>query len=427
MRGGAIRLAGRCFGLTVVTGMSAAAGAQQARTGLLVSTGISAESNPFSGQNANGSLAATAEVQPQATFSGENTSISLSGTAQFRRFFRRYGLEDNYSGNASLSTRASERLSLHASLGISYNEGGFNNYGRPGLSPLFATGSGLLETTVGNALPAVSLTEVSLSDQLPLLTDVTVFGLRTRTKSFQSSAGFDARVTGNSRLSGDVNLSASRFKTALLNEYDGAGGELRYARDLNELTSVGVIGSVNLVNYRGTRSGDTVTKSALLSFDRRFGSGWAVSLGAGASFSDVRQLAGQPNASFTSLNVRGRFCRQGQYSSICVSAQRSPQPSANGNVRVSNTIGADYSLRVSERARISLSGAYARTGGWRGTTLSLPAADLATGSARYDVQIRQRTTFFLSGSASRVVSSVASRSANLGLAAGLQFRFGGSR
>lgn len=432
MRGGAIRLAGRCFGLTVAAGVSAAAGAQQARTSLLVSTGISAETNPFSGQNANSSVAATAELQPQATFTSEKATLSLSGLAQFRRFLRSYGLEDNYGGNASLISQASERLSLHASAGFSYNQGGFNNYGRPGLSPLLSSapafGGTATESTVADApLPEVSLTNVSFADQLPLLTDATVFGLRTRTKLFQGAAGFDGRLTANSRISGDVSLSGARFQTGLLNEYDNAGTELRYGRDLNNLTSVGVIGSVNLVNYRATRSGDTVTKSLLVSFDRRFSAGWAISLAAGASSSDVHQLPGQPDVTLAALNLRGRFCRQGQYSSLCVSGQRSPQPSANGNVRVSNTISADYSLRVSERAQIGVGGSYARTEGWRGTTIDLPAADLVAGSVRYSLQIRQRTSFYINGTASRTVSALAPRSANLGLAAGLQFRFGGSR
>ena len=251
MRGGAVRLAGRCFGLTVATGMSAAVGAQTMQTGLLVSTGVSAESNPYNAaQSGGGSVAATAELQPQARFRSATTTLDLNGLAQFRQFIRKYGLEDNYSGNAFLTARQSDRLTLHASASASYTEGGFNNFGRPGLSPLIGTGTLPVDPT-GATPPPVSLTDPLLTSGSPLLTDVTVLGLRTRTKYFAAGAGFDGQLSANSSLSGDLNVRASRFKSGLLSNYDNASAELRYSRTLNELSSVGLIGSVDKDQLQG--------------------------------------------------------------------------------------------------------------------------------------------------------------------------------
>ena len=429
MRGKAIRFAGRCFGLTVATGLSAAVGAQTTQTGLSVSTGVSAESNPYNAaQSGGGSIAATAELAPQVRFRSATTTLDLNGLAQFRQFIRRYGLEDNYSGNAYLTARQSDRLSLHASASAAYTEGGFNNFGRPGLSPLIGPITDPTDgTTTGTALPPVSVTDGLLTSGSPLLTDATVLGLRTRTKYFAAGAGFDAQLSGRSQLAGDLNVRASRFKSGLLSNYDNAGAELRYSRTLNELSSVGLIGSVDKTNYRGTRVGDTVTKSALVSYDRRFSGGWALSVAAGASFSDIRQLAGQPDTNLTALTVRGRFCNQAEYGRLCISAQRSPQPAANGSVRVSNTFTADYSRRLNENDSLSVSGSYARTEGSRGLVLALPAAEFGAGSVRYDHRLGERSTLFASGTASKILNSVTSSKANLGLAAGLQIRFGGLR
>ena len=434
MRGGAVRLAGRCFGLTVATGLSTAVGAQQMQTGLLVSTGVSAETNPYNAAGGGSAgPALTAELQPQARFRSETTTLDINGLAQFRQFLRRYGLEDNYSGNAFLTARQSDRLSLHASASASYNEGGFNSLGRPGLSPLVGpltfpgTVDAAAATTAATTVPLTSLSSVSLADQLPLITDVTVLGFRTRTKAFSAGAGFNAQLSAQSQLSGDLSVRALRFKAGLLSDYDNGSVEMRYSRTLNELSSVGLIGTVDKTNYRGTRVGDTITKSALVSYDRRFSRGWAISVAAGASFSSIQQLPGQPNANLTALNVRGQFCNQAQYGRLCISGQRSPQPSANGSVTVTNSVSADYSRRLTDRDTLSVSGSYSRTERSFGPTLRLPSADFAAGSARYDRRLGERTTFFASGSASKIFNSGASRDVNLGIAAGIQMRFGGLR
>lgn len=428
MRCEAVRRTGRYVGLTVATGLSAAVGAQTVQTGMIVSTGVSAESNPYSSAQSSGaSIAATAALQPQAVFRTETSTLSLSGLASFRQFIRRYGLEDNYSGNANLTTRVSDRMSLHASGAVSYTDGGFGNFGRPGLLASSATGSVFDQPTAGTVPVDVSVTDGTLPGQLPLLTDVTLIGLRTRTTSYQAGAGFASQMGGHSSVSGDLGLSALRLRSAGFRAYDSANGEMRYSHELNEMTSIGVIGTVNLTNYRATRTGDTLTESALLSFDRRFGSGWALSLGAGASFSDIKQLPGQPNAHLTALSVRGRFCKRGEYSQLCAGVDRSPQPAASGSVRISNSAVVDYSRRLDDRQSVSLSGSYSRTEAGRGSVLALPAASFASASARYDNQITQRATFFISGNVAKVYGAGSSRRPNIGASAGLQFRFGGLR
>jgi hypothetical protein len=94
-------------------------------------------------------------------------------------------------------------------------------------------------------------------------------------------------------------------------------------------------------------------------------------------------------------------------------------------VRVSSTINGDYSIRVSERERISLSGSYAKTGRSRDpSTGAQPAIDFVAASARYDNRFGDKLTGFVSTSFSKSWSPLIRREANVGVAVGLQYSFG---
>jgi hypothetical protein len=94
-------------------------------------------------------------------------------------------------------------------------------------------------------------------------------------------------------------------------------------------------------------------------------------------------------------------------------------------VRVSSTITGDYSIRLSDRERVSLSGSYAKTGRSRDLSLGAqPALDFVAASARYDNQINNKLTAFITANVSKTYSSLLRRKANVGIAMGLQYSFG---
>ncbi len=304
-RRGALRLAGRCVGIGVAAAMPATAFAQETRTGLLVSTGISGETNPYNEIGADDvSVAATLELRPSLRIEDETSAVDLDAYAQFRQFVRRYGLEDSYGVNGRVQTRRSERLTLRGNGFFSYTDGAYGGFGRPGLGPLPTPGS--------EGQPAPTAPELVQSPPVAVLTDAAVLGQRTRTTSYGTGIGFDATLSANSSLASDLDVRALRFATLGFSDYSVATAETRYSRKLSDLTSVGVIGSLGYTNYLNTRVGDALVYSALLSLDRRFSSRWAVSLAAGASIANLRQPVGLPDARLTSVNVRGRFCWQGQ-------------------------------------------------------------------------------------------------------------------
>lgn len=437
MRSKAVRHAGRCIGLVVLTGAGTAY-AQEVRTSLTASTGASVETNPYNEPNSSGAeFAANAELRPMLSWNDEKTTLDLRGLAQFRQFLHRYGLEDNYSLDGQIVSRRSARVTLHGTASFSYSEGGFGSFGRPSITaadPLIpltdpsgaAGSSGLTGAGSGDAAGAATAAP-SLQNPLISLTDVNILGQRTRIRSIASMVGADVQLSARSQLSADLNARSMRFQTASYQDYNVLGAELRYNHSFNDLSSVGLIGSYSRTNYLDASEGDANVFSALASLDRRFGSRWSASLALGASFAEIDGRLGRPDLHYTSLTTRLRFCRQGEFSRFCLSGERSPQPAVNGNVRVSDSVAADYMLRLSQHQRFSLSGSYARTGRGRDPAVSDPAVQFASGSARLDNDFGQRLTAFATASVSKIFSPIAPRRANIGGAIGIQVHIGGAR
>lgn len=437
---GTMALAGRCLGTGLGAAAAAvapgAAAAQQVQTGMIVSAGVDAESNPYSSTTDDkAAVAATAELRPRVRITDARTVIDISAGAQFRQFVSRYGLEDSYNVNANAASRVTERLTVRTSGFFSSTESGFNGLNRPALSayvPTFATGAGggaiVSPEPVGTPDLLVSTTPNLLVDTpLGTLTDVTVLGQRTRVKAWGSGLGFDARLSDRTNLSTDFNAQAERFSRLGLGDFDSYNGEAQFSRGLTELTSVGVIGGFGLTDYLGGRVGDARNAFGLLSLDRRFSARWSLSASVGASYTSIHQRLGQPDTHFTALNVRGQFCWQDSLQRLCLTANRSPQPSANGNVRVADALGVDFSRRLSERERLTITASYNRTGPGRGVAANLGAITFAGATARYDKQLTDRATLFTSASINQIYGGLASRRPNVGAAAGVQFRLGALR
>jgi hypothetical protein len=423
MRSGRARLAGPCLAAVIAAGPWALQ-AQTVQTGVTVSAGASAETNPYFLANTDGVYpAVTGEVRPRLSARTQTSSFDLDGFFQFRQFLREYGLEDNYGASANMRTRVSERLTLRANTGFSSTRGGFNPIGRPALSPLvppiLTPGAGSINDPLQVAPPGTVI-----GDRIGLITDPTVLGQLGRVNNFRGLAGLDAQLSPRSTLSADINASATRVGGPGLLDINSVSAEARYSRTLNESTSIGLIGSYGISDFLGTQVGDAQVASALVSLDRSFGPRWSASLAAGLSHTRVEQGPGFDDRTFVAFNARARICREGDLSRFCFTGSRSPAPAAFGGVFITTALGADYTRRISERERISLAGSYTNTGGGRTALGVQPSFELANASARYDNQIAQRLSLFVTGSFGKIWDNLTSRRANVGAAAGLQYRFG---
>ncbi|QDZ08041.1 hypothetical protein FPZ24_11575 [Sphingomonas panacisoli] len=418
MRSRAVRHAGRCIGLVAIVGVPGAAYAQDVQTSVVASVGGSAESNPYNDTNSHGAaVAATADVRGTVVARDDRTTVDVTGWASFRQFLRRYGLEDSYGVNTDISSRQSDRLTLRGSGSFSYSVGGFSGYGRPSLSPVDPT-SIIPDPTQPDPLAGLN--------PLTGLSDANILGQRTRFTSYGSGVGADMQLGARSSASLDLSARALRFALTSYDDYNTYSGQLQLNHRLDELFSVGLIGTLTKTNYLSLRQGDARTAELLASVDRRLGSHWSLNLGLGASFTKIDGRGGLPDTNFTALSARLRFCWQDESSNLCLGALRSPQPAADGNVRVSDTLTADYSLRLSARENLSVSGAYSRTG--RGRTAAIgggaPAIDFVNASVRYDNQISKKLTAFVASNFSKSITSGLRRRPNVGISMGLQVRIG---
>lgn len=397
------------MGLVVAAGLSSAASAQELRTSVLVSGGASVESNPYNEINAGGeNIALTTSIEPTARWRGELSTIDLSGLISLRQFTRTYGLESSYAANGSISTRASERLTVSSNVGFNSTQGGFNNFARRDLQ----LGAPTVEPVPGQALPD------------PVLIDPTILGRKTRTNAFNMGTGASFLVNTYSSLSLNVSGRALRFDGPRFGDFNNVTGQASYSHQLSEMTSIGATASVSRADYLRTPIGDSRTTSLQGTFDHRIGSNWTFNGSAGIAFTRIAQLPGFPDTKFDSLTAQVGFCRKAELSRVCLNASRSPEPSAEGNVRVTNVVQMDYSLRLSERENVTLSGSYAKTERGRGLVSAIPSVEFVSGAIRYDRQLRNNLTFYTAANASTIDSFGTSRRSNFGVNAGLQYRFG---
>lgn len=411
MRYRAFRRAERYLGLAVLAGMSSAAGAQETQASLSVSTGASVETNPYNtAGNNDASIAATFDVRPSVQWRSEQTTANLSGNAQFRQFTSRYGLEDNYSIGGNISTRVSERLTVFSNAGLSYSQGGFDNFGRSGLYP---------------GVPIIPENDPALPVVVdPAIIDVSLLGRRTRTTALDFGLGANAQVSAYSTLSLTASGRTSEYRQSGLGNFATISGSAAYSHQLSDTTSIGLSGGLNRTDYRNTRVGDARTSSLSGTYDRRLGEAFSLFLSAGIARTRIDQPIGLPTSKFSSLTASARLCKRGELDSLCIAGSRSPQPSAIGNVRVNNTITGDYSRRLSERESISLNGSYARTGRGRGIAGALPGNDFASAALRYDNRLRDNLTFYAGTNFSKIYGSSSRNGNNYGVNIGLQYSFG---
>ena len=399
--------------ILLLVGLATPVTAQDSASEVDVVAGVGVYTNPYNSVEApDASVAATLEVRPIFRQITETDSFELQGLVQLRQFVKRFGLEDSYGISGRMVSRQSDRLTVRADGNFAYNESGFNNDLRSSVP--FGSGS---------PVPPVS----PLPGTGAPFDDITILGQRSRITSIGSKLGVDYRITDRSIVSADVSGRALRFKANEFGDYDYLSEELRYSQILTERTTVGAIVQFGQIDYRSGRVGDANTISGLLSVDHRLDERLKASVSAGIAVTKIRQQLGLPDAKLESFTLRGQICREGERTNVCLNLQRSPQPSADGNVRTSQSIGLDYWQRISPRERFSLSANYANVARGRLNVPNVSAVNFVSASARYENDIRKNTAAFASVNFSKIDQSGISRRANFGAMLGVRFKFGASR
>lgn len=409
---------------------AALAGEGRFSTDVAVTAGYS--HNPFTlSDGSTDSAVVSLDVLPRYQWLTERSTTTLSGAVSLQQYLRRYPFTDNYSAAVDHSQRLSERVTAHGRVDLSSTVlGGFNSY-LPVASPTTPVGTApgvgaiLPGTTTGTATGTVVATPIASS--FPALTDIGLFGTRSRRQLARFSGDLSASLSARDSLTGSAFFEAARYNRALLAaDYEGYGGSLGYSRRVSDRWTVGLRGSGSHFNYRG-RDSDSTVYSLEGTFSGRLSAVWSVDGSLGASFVDSGAVGSTRRTSVSgSVNV----CRRGERSLMCAQLSRQVAPTGLVGTQYVTAAGLNWSTRLSERENLSLSANYSKIGSDR-TALLLGAQRLRTefvqAVAGYDRQLRERLRFVASANYRQLLSGGPGRVSDYGGQVGLSYRFGDPR
>lgn len=390
----------------------------ETRATMDVSAGARAGTNPYlvSGSST-GAVAGTIEVSPVVTTSNGTSTLRLDSGVRFDRYLRRYA--DDLSARAGLTfdKRFSEQTQLTVGGVFSTSMGGARDLFRPELG----NGAGLGSGTPG-AGGGIGSGQGGLIDPTA---DVTVTGARFRQYNYGANARLGARLSSRGQLSlgGGANFFDSA--SSIGQPFSQYVADVGYNRILNGRSQVGVQLAYSKVDYRQRIAGDGDVITPSLTGTFKLSETMSLTGRAGVSLSSIRQLNGT-RAKDTAFAGQVSLCRNGEYSTFCLSGNRNVQATSLGGVSTVTTVSLSHSWRMSERDTLTTSANYGQT--------EQPAASaaqfgtnrtkLALASAVYLRRISERLFLTVSPQYEKAWGQPVKRNANVAGMIGLRYRFG---
>ena len=407
--------------------------------GAVATATLAYSNNPFSEQGGSGRAISSPlvilDLTPTFQHLTQRSVLTISGDVNLQQYFRGgYGSNPSYSVAADYRLRAAERITGHARVDLSSAVlGSFNSFAPP-LATVPATGTiGVTTpgaaTTPGGTLP---LDPTLLVPTSPLLTDVGLYGLRSRRRSGRVSGDMSIGVTERDNLTVSAYAEATRYGGGatggfLLGNYEAYSATLGYQRRVSAYINLGVQGTASMFDYHdaGTSHVYAVEATAtgrlspILTLNGAFG----VSFVDGGGLGSTRRTS--PSGSIN-------LCRQGQRSTMCAQASREVSPTGLSGSQYATVAGVNWSRRLSEHDGLSASASYSSIGGDR-LVLTPNAVPLQTKYAQatlgYDRQLRQRLRLVASANVRQLLGSSfgGSRPVDYGGQIGLSYQFGDVR
>lgn len=395
------RITSQCLCVAGVALFFASPAAAETGSEITVSASTAYDSNPFLAFGGDRDVASfRLELAPSVYESDGVSSLRVSGRAEHVEYLKYYDSVQNLSANVAATHRINPRLDISADVLVSSGVS-TTDFNRP--------------VGVGDGTGAVPT--------LPIDDDVTLLGERQRRNlaSVDVSLRYKPGEADELRWSSAVYLQ--RYPSGRLEDSDYASQRLAYTRGINGIFSLGGSVEASSSNFKGGRVGDAKMVSPQLSVTARIDSRLEAFASLGVSFTRTKLALGTDNS--TTLAGSARICYKGSLSNFCLDGQRQVLPSAIGGVRKQTSVGASYSLRLSEREVLQLGGGYSRA--------SAPLAGLGgnfesiRGYARYERQIDQRFSAFVSGGYSDTSDDLGIKRSNVQGLLGISYKFGNSR
>lgn len=401
-----------------VLALPAAAQASEKRLSADVSTMLGYSNNPFSvAGDDTGSAFAEFSVRPQLQILTERNVFTIEAAAQVQQYLQHYSTSDSYQAGLDYRGRPSAHLTTHLSAAfLSSIVGSLDNLAGTLVDPGQTVGTGTGATTGAG-------TVVVPSGPISAGTDVALFGTRSRQRTINLGGDATAALSARDQLTGSLFFLDSRYSQSSafrnLNNYQGYGGSLGYARQLSAYTQVGVQGSAARYVYDGTSS-DTGVYSVQATLSTKLNAYWTLNGAAGVSLVD-RSGLGQ----HASVSGNVSLCRTGARASGCVSARRAVLPTGILGTQTESDVGGTYRYRLSEHGTLSFTANYTKNG--------IPVEQLTNGneyalaSVSYERLLRQRLRFISSARYRKIFGGGVDRASDFGGQLGLALRLGDLR
>lgn len=392
---------------------SGASAQSTARLSADVSATAAYSSNPFSLVGTDtGSPLLTVDFSPRIQIQTQRSTVTVSANANLQQYLRSYGRNDSYSGAVDYVLRPSERTTAHARLDLSSSVlGAFNGY-RPAVG-----------TTSGSALPGATTPATPF---VPV-TDVGLFGLRSRQNLARLSGDISFGVSSRDSLTVSGFAEAARFNTApQLGDYEAFSGSLGYSRQITDRFTIGLRASASTFNYKTPNSNSRVFPVEV-TVSGRLSERWSVDGAVGVTFVDNDAVG---STSQTSLSGNINLCRRGELSSICIQGSRQVSPTGLVGTQYVTGAGVNWTTRLSEKANLSFNANYSKVGS--DSVNLLPGGvplqtEFAQAVASYDRRLSERLRLIVSANYRQLLDSNAGRPKDFGGQIGISYRLGDTR
>lgn len=195
---------------------------------------------------------------------------------------------------------------------------------------------------------------------------------------------------------------------------------------MSDRWTVGIRGSVSAFDYRAA-NGDSRVYPIEATVSGRLSAVWSVDGALGVTFVDSDAIGSTRR---TSVSGNANLCRQGELSSLCIQAARQVSPTGLVGSQYVTSAGLTWSMRMSERENVSLSGNYSKVGGDNnglpGNALFLQN-EFVQAVASYDRRITQRLRLVGSINYRQLLAGNAGRPKDFGGQLGVSYRLGDVR
>ena len=351
---------------------SRSSGGSSGLTQSLVATASAGfDSNPFLG-NFDDASAASIRMQlvPTLSRSSERNTFRLSGRAEHIEYLGRYQSLQNYGADLATSHKVTERLEIDTGLLFSSN---------------------VLATNVANPF---FVDDLSPGAPLPPTgNDITILGQGQRRTQFGADAGLTYTLSERDQLRWTLTGRADRFDQAGLTESNFLAQQVQYSHQLDEGLSVGAVIDASLIDFVGATDGKARTVSPQLQVRAALTPRLEVNGSVGLAI--TRLEFGGLEETTTAFAGNLSLCNRGERSNFCITGSRQVLPAAIGGALLQTTAGFSYSLRVSERDTLQLSGNYATASQPVTNTVGPSDFESINGFVRYERQLDERLRLFV--------------------------------